>query len=75
MNEAPRFLKSMLTALRKQAVAVRDGMDRALHPRRRRRARARIERLQPSNVLVICLGNVCRSPYAERIWRALNDSS
>lgn len=40
--------------------------DRALHPLRRRRARARLEESRPDGpVLFVCHGNICRSPYAE----------
>lgn len=46
--------------------------DQTLHPWRRRRARARLRALPPPrNVLFLCLGNVCRSPYAEYRFRAL----
>lgn len=40
--------------------------DRLLHGRRRRRALRRLEgRSPPRRVLVVCHGNICRSPYAE----------
>ena len=41
--------------------------DRLLHPIRRRRLRRRLEALarRPGEILFVCHGNVCRSPYAE----------
>jgi len=36
----------------------------SLHPWRRRRALDQIARVQPRSVLMVCLGNICRSPYA-----------
>jgi protein-tyrosine-phosphatase/predicted ATP-grasp superfamily ATP-dependent carboligase len=42
--------------------------------RRRRRARARVEVLQgtkgKSRIIFVCLGNICRSPFAEALLRA-----
>lgn len=43
-------------------------MDGRLHARRRLGARARLARLSPETVVFVCLGNVCRSPFAERYW-------
>ncbi|HWA16596.1 MAG TPA: hypothetical protein VG817_09190 [Gemmatimonadales bacterium] len=40
----------------------------ALHPWHRKRALARLERLRPiRSVLVMCYGNICRSPYAAHV--------
>ena len=45
---------------------------RVLHPSRRRRARARLSAAgRPDRVLILCYGNICRSPYAEARLRAL----
>lgn len=45
--------------------AVRHMPDRLLHPLRRARASARLRRRGvTSSVLVVCHGNICRSPYA-----------
>lgn len=55
--------------LRELARAIRYVPDRILHPLRRRVARAQIGRGAPGSVLVLCLGNICRSPYAEAILR------
>lgn len=42
------------------------GGERRLHPRRRHRAlRELAARPAPRSILVVCLGNICRSPYAE----------
>lgn len=44
--------------------------ERLLHGRRRRRALARLgERPRPRSILFVCVGNICRSPYAERRFR------
>jgi protein-tyrosine-phosphatase len=48
--------------------------DRALHPIRRRSAHAMLSRLgKVDRVVVLCYGNICRSPYAagmlERVFR------
>lgn len=42
----------------------RTAPDPWLHPWRRRRAVGRIARVRPRSVLMVCLGNICRSPYA-----------
>jgi len=45
--------------------------DRVLHPLRRQRARAVLRgRHRPASVLVICQGNLCRSPFAAGLARA-----
>jgi protein-tyrosine-phosphatase len=44
---------------------LRDAPDRLLHPVRRRAARRALrERGRPRTVLVVCHGNICRSPFA-----------
>ncbi len=44
---------------------LRSAPDRLLHPQRRRRALAALRRRPaPAAVLVICHGNICRSPFA-----------
>lgn len=40
-------------------------IERLAHTARRRRAFRGIKRLHPRRVLVLCLGNICRSPFAE----------
>jgi protein-tyrosine phosphatase len=56
------------------AATVRSMRDRSLHASRRRRAIEQIERLNGvRRVLVVCYGNVCRSPFAAAVLaRALN---
>jgi protein-tyrosine phosphatase len=55
---------------------LRVAAQRALHPMRRRRAIDLLKSMpKPTNVLVICHGNVCRSPLAaEVLARRLNDA-
>jgi len=49
----------------------RHAPDRLLHPLRRRAARAELtRRVAPSSLLVICHGNICRSPFAAAVLRA-----
>ena len=51
--------------LRRLARAAWRAPEQLLHPLRRRLARERLARAPaPSSVLVICHGNICRSPYA-----------
>ena len=46
--------------------------ERLLHPRRRRRARRLLRSLgRPRNVLVLCHGNICRSPFVAAVARRL----
>jgi protein-tyrosine phosphatase len=49
--------------------------DRMLHRRRHREVRERLSRMQsPREILVVCYGNVCRSPYLQAVLqRALPD--
>ena len=63
------------SAVRRPLVAIRDAMDGWLHPGRSRRARARLVDLRPRSVLFVCLGNICRSPYAEHVFRSDADGS
>lgn len=47
-------------------------IERGLHARRSERALKRVRQLRPRSVLIVCLGNICRSPFAERaLQRAL----
>jgi protein-tyrosine phosphatase len=59
---------SIPSALRSRLVAVRDWVDGRLHAKRRRQAIDRLVEMNPRSVLFVCLGNVCRSPYAK--WSA-----
>lgn len=52
--------------------AIRGSVHSLLHPLLRSRAHGRLRLSAPhSSVLFICLGNVCRSPYAEHSFRRL----
>jgi protein-tyrosine phosphatase len=42
-----------------------------LHSRRRRAARAQLERIKPRSILFICHGNICRSPFAAAAFARL----
>ncbi len=57
-------------ALGRLARGAQRALEGLLHPLRRRLARERLVRAAaPSAVLVICLGNICRSPYAAALLR------
>ena len=44
--------------------------ERLLHTQRRRRAVARLQRYpEPPAILLVCVGNICRSPYAAAVLR------
>ena len=58
---------ALLKALRRFAVGLRDDFDRRLHPSRRLRAERRLQAIAPKSILFVCLGNICRSPYAARL--------
>ena len=66
-------------ALRRRAGKLRGnlrrGRDRVLHPMRFARARARLRQMpRPRTILVVCHGNICRSPYlAAVLQRSLPD--
>jgi len=66
------LLRPFVRAARGAARAVRNRVDGALHPARRERARQTIRRAYADGgrVLFVCLGNICRSPYAEAWLRA-----
>ena len=52
------------------ARSLRRGPERMLHPLRRSAARRRLTRRPlPRSVLVVCHGNICRSPYAAALLR------
>ena len=68
--------KSLLRPLRPVARRVLDGRDRILHGRRRQKALESLGTVDDlQRLLFVCLGNICRSPYAEWSLRArLGDS-
>jgi protein-tyrosine phosphatase len=49
--------------------------DRLLHARRRRAAEARLAASEIQRIVVVCHGNICRSPYAEAVLRRLLSST
>lgn len=53
--------------LRRLARGIRHAPDRMLHPLRRRAARRALGAARPGVVLVLCHGNICRSPYAQAV--------
>ena len=57
----------MLGRVRAVVVGLRDRLDGALHETRRTRAIGRIRERRPSKILFVCLGNICRSPFAEAL--------
>lgn len=61
---------AMLARARGVASRIERFTDRALHPHRRRAALRRLERRSlPSTILFVCLGNICRSPFAAESLR------
>jgi protein-tyrosine-phosphatase len=63
---------AIATAARRWLRTIRHLPDRRLHPFRRRAALARLRRRGvPRSILVVCYGNICRSPYAAERLRSL----
>jgi protein-tyrosine phosphatase len=61
---------SLLSAWRRPARWLRRLPDRLLHPLRRRRARRTLlAHRKLAGLLVLCHGNICRSPYATAVLR------
>lgn len=64
----------MIRRLRRLARQTLNRIDRLLHPWRRRRAVRGLTRDgRPGSLLVVCYGNICRSPYAAARLRELVD--
>jgi hypothetical protein len=64
----------MIRRLRRLARQTLNRVERLLHPWRRRRAiRALTRDGRPGNLLVLCYGNIYRSPYAAARMRELVD--
>ncbi len=57
---------TLIAKLRAQVRRILDQRDARLADSRRELVRGAIEEIRPNRVLFICLGNICRSPYAER---------
>ena len=67
LRRAVRGARSVAGSVRRQVAAL---SDRAMHPRRRKRALEALRSLPPVNsVLFVCHGNIYRSPYAEATYR------
>ncbi len=60
------MVQILVRSLRRTLARVRNGVERLLHPRRHRVAREAVQARAPvRHVVFLCLGNICRSPYAE----------
>ena len=57
----------MIASLRTITHNARVARDRWLHPLRRRAAKRRLAEYEGTFILVVCQGNVCRSPLAEAV--------
>lgn len=57
----------MVGRARVVAVGLRDRLDGRLHASRRKRALSVIRDRRPTRLLFVCLGNICRSPFAEAL--------
>jgi protein-tyrosine-phosphatase len=66
-----RLAWAVAQPLRAGARWIRHAPERLLHPVRRWRACRRVARTRPRSVLVVCHGNICRSPYAARRLQSL----
>jgi protein-tyrosine phosphatase len=60
----------MIAKLLRMHRDARIARDRWLHPLRRRAAKKMLAEYRGTSILVICQGNVCRSPFAEAVLRA-----
>lgn len=67
-------LRPVATRVKRAVRALRDGVDRILHARRHERAVSALRSVREGaagdepgrrRILFVCLGNICRSPYAE----------
>lgn len=69
------MLSDAVGRARRIARAIRHGPDRLLHRARRQAARRRVATLRPKRILVLCHGNICRSPFAEAALRSRLDAA
>jgi protein-tyrosine phosphatase len=70
MTAAPRPSRRADSGLKRLYLTARNLPDRLLHRRRFSSARRAILELgQIRNILMVCYGNVCRSPYLEAVLR------
>lgn len=72
---AMKMLTRGLRRVRRVARSARHTPDRLLHQSRRERALALLRRTRPGRLLFVCLGNICRSPYAEHAFAARANGS
>jgi protein-tyrosine phosphatase len=69
----PRCFRSVLEFFRPWLRLGKRVVERTLHPFRRHRALSLVARLQPTRILIVCYGNICRSPYgAVALQKALH---
>ena len=67
---SPRDEHPLVGLIKRPLRALRSYRDRSRHPSRRKRAEAVVAGVgQPRMVLFLCTGNICRSPYAEKVFR------
>jgi len=70
MNGPTKARATMREVLRRVYHASRNLPDRMMHRRRHAAIRRRLSAaLPPRRILVVCYGNVCRSPYLEAVLR------
>lgn len=70
MSASARAEPVPYVSLKSVYLAAKHLPDRMLHRRRREDARQRVLQLgRVQNILVVCYGNVCRSPYMEAVLR------
>ncbi len=66
--------RTQSSVVRQLLRALKRRCQRILHPPRRRSAVTRLEQYRtPPSILVICAGNICRSPYAAAVLRKYLD--
>lgn len=72
----PDHLEIVIHRLRRLARGMLNGIERLLHPWHRRRALRRFAQNGPPDaLLILCHGNICRSPYAAERLRQLLDGA
>jgi protein-tyrosine-phosphatase len=69
---SPRDEHPLVSLLRRPFRALRALWETSRHPSRRRRAEEVVVAVGPPRlVLFLCTGNICRSPYAEKVFQRL----
>lgn len=70
MNPVSEAVRGARRAAGRAYRRVRGWVEAVLHPRRHRAALERLQRRErPRRILVVCYGNICRSPYLEAVLR------